>query len=60
MKRALKGTYVAVQPGHLQRYVTEEVCRFNARHTDDGGRFVMVLRQTNGKRLTYRELAGKD
>lgn len=58
MKRALKGTYVQVRPEHLQRYVTEEVCRFNARHTNDAGRFAMVLRETEGKRLTYKDLAG--
>lgn len=60
LKRALKGTYVSVQPEHLQRYVTEEVCRFNARHTGDGQRFAMALRQTEGKRLTYEELTSKD
>ena len=46
-------------PRHLQRYVVEEVCRFNARHDVDGGRFVMVLQQTEGKRLTYAALTGK-
>jgi transposase-like protein len=59
MKRALKGTYVSVQPEHLQRYVTEEVYRFNARHDVDGGRFLSVLAQTEGKRLTYAELTEK-
>lgn len=60
MKRALKGTYVQVRPEHLQRYVTEEVCRFNARHTRDGGRFAMVPKHSEGKRLTYKELIRKD
>lgn len=59
LKRALKGTYVQVRPEHLQRYVTEEVCRFNARHANDGGRFAMVLGQTEGKRLTYKNLTKK-
>lgn len=59
MKRALKGTYVSVRPEHLQRYVTEEVYRFNARHGNDGARFAGVLGQTEGKRLTYDELVGK-
>lgn len=59
MKRALKGTYISVQPDHLQRYVTEEVWRFNARHDVDGGRFVEALRGTEGKRLTYRDLTSK-
>jgi transposase-like protein len=56
LKRAIKGTYIQVRPEHLQRYVTEEVHRFNARHDVDGGRFVALLAQTEGKRLTYREL----
>lgn len=59
LKRSLKGTYVQVRPEHLQRYVTEQVCRFNARHTGDGSRFAMVLEQTEGKRLTYQELTRK-
>lgn len=59
LKRALKGTYVSVDPEHLGRYVAEQVCRFNNRHDVDGGRFVTVLAQTEGKRLTYRELVGK-
>ena len=56
MKRALKGTYVSVRPEHLQAYVTEEVSRFNARHDVDAGRFAMVLKQTEGKRLPYKDL----
>jgi ISXO2-like transposase domain len=31
LKRGLKGTYVAVEPFHLDRYVTEQVFRFNNR-----------------------------
>jgi hypothetical protein len=54
LKRALKGTYVSVDPAHLGRYLAEEVCQFNARHDVDGGRFDMVLKLTEGKRLTYR------
>ena len=29
LKRTLKGTYVAVEPFHLDRYLTEQVFRFN-------------------------------
>ena len=35
LKRTLKGTYVAVEPFHLDRYVTEQVFRFNNR-SDEG------------------------
>ncbi len=34
LKRGLKGTYVAVEPFHLDRYVDEQVFRFN--HRKDG------------------------
>lgn len=56
LKRSLHGTYVSVDPAHLGRYVAEQVCRFNARYSDDAGRFMMVLGQTAGKRLTYDDL----
>lgn len=57
LKRSLKGTYVAVDPEHLSRYLAEQVLRFNERERSDGGRFKLVLGQTEGKRLTYKELA---
>ena len=65
LKRTLKGTYVAVEPFHLQRYVDEQVFRFNNRATrdnplDDSDRFVLALRQIVGRRLTYSELTGKE
>jgi transposase-like protein len=64
LKRTLKGTYVAVEPYHLQAYVDEQVFRFNNRATkdnplNDGDRFMLALSQIVGKRLTYAELTGK-
>ena len=59
-KRALGGTYVAVAPFHLGRYVTEQAFRFNGRNGSDGGRFEAALEGTIGKRLTYRVLTCKD
>ena len=35
LKRSLSGTYVAVEPFHLDRYVQEQVFRFNNRATKD-------------------------
>ncbi len=35
LKRTLNGTYVAVEPFHLDRYVDEQVFRFNNRRTKD-------------------------
>jgi len=56
LKRTLRGTYVAVAPFHLGRYVAEQVFRFNNRKSTDGGRFETVMRGIVGKRLTYRVL----
>jgi transposase-like protein len=56
LKRTLKGTYVAVAPFHLQKYVTEQVFRFNARKGNDATRFLSTLIGTVGRRLTYATL----
>jgi transposase-like protein len=37
LKRAIKGTYVSVEPFHLFRYLDEQAYRFNARSTNDRG-----------------------
>src|SRR5438876_3552211 len=60
VKRALKGTYISVEPFHLFRYLDEQVFRFNARKTTDAARFVSVLRSAPGRRLTYKGLIGAD
>jgi len=59
-KRAIKGTYVAVEPFHLFRYMDEQTFRFNNRKTDDAERFHKAVRGCNRKRLTYNSLTGKD
>lgn len=59
-KRSIKGTYVAIAPFHLFRYVGEQVYRFNSRKLDDGQRFDGVMRRVTGRRLTYRILCGID
>lgn len=56
LKRALKGTYVSVEPFHLNRYLDEQSFRFNNRKTDDGTRFLLTLSQVAGRRLTYAQL----
>jgi len=65
LKRTLKGTYVAVEPFHMQRYLDEQIFRFNTRATrdnplNDADRFTLALSQIVGKRLTYAELTGKE
>jgi ISXO2-like transposase domain len=61
LKRTLRGTYVAVEPFHLDRYVDEQVFRYNNRKDmTDRKRFALAMSQVLGKRLTYAELTGKD
>jgi transposase-like protein len=60
LKRALKGTYVAVEPFHLFRYLDEQSFRFNNRNGDDAFRFVLALKGIIGKRLTYVALTGSE
>jgi len=64
LKRTLKGTYVAVEPFHLDAYADEQCFRYNNRATkdnplDDADRFMLAVSQIAGKRLTYAELTGK-
>ncbi len=65
LKRGLNGTYVAVEPFHLFRYVDEQAFRFNTRKDalgnklNDGQRFELALSQIAGKRLTFAEVTGK-
>jgi len=58
LKRALKGTYVSVEPFHLQAYCDEQVFRYNNRKLSDLERFITAMRQVIGRRLTYKELIG--
>jgi transposase-like protein len=64
LKRSLNGTYISVEPFHLESYVTEQIFRFNNRATKDNpltdaDRFMLAASQISGKRLTYAELTGK-
>jgi len=59
LKRAIKGTYVSVEPFHLFRYLDEEAFRFNARKLTDAKRFLEVLRTIVGRRVTYKQLIGQ-
>jgi hypothetical protein len=64
LKRTISGTYVAVEPFHLHRYLDEYMFRYNNRATkdnplNDSDRFDLAVRQIVGKRLKYAELTGK-
>jgi transposase-like protein len=60
LKRTLGGTYIAPRPKHLERYLDEQIFRFNNREDRDGDRFNKALKATDGKRLTYKALTQKD
>lgn len=61
LKRGLSGTYISVEPIHLNAYVAEQVYRYNNRKDlNDSGRFSKLVSKVGGKRLTYDELTGKE
>ena len=60
LKRALKGTYVSVEPFHLFRYLDEQAYRFNNRKATDAARFIAGLKGILNKRLTYTALTGSE
>ncbi len=66
LKRGLGGTYVSVEPFHLFRYVDEQAFRYNHRKDESGNvindyeRFKALLSQIVGRRLTYKQLTGKE
>ncbi|MDP2055802.1 MAG: IS1595 family transposase [Acidobacteriota bacterium] len=60
LKRAIKGTYVSIEPFHLFRYLDEQAFRFNHRGMNDAGRFALALKGIINKRLTYTALTGSE
>jgi transposase-like protein len=58
LKRAIKGTYVSIEPFHLFRYLDEEAFRYNERKATDAERFEKVLGLVSGRRLTYAQVRG--
>ena len=60
LKRALKGTYVSIEPFHLFRYLDEQAFRFNHRKLSDAARFALTAGSIFGKRLTFNELTAAD
>jgi len=60
LKRMLRGTYVSVEPFHLFRYLDEQSFRYNYRKGTDATRFVTAAMNIKDKRLTYKQLTGKE
>ena len=61
LKRAVKGTYVNVEPFHLFRYLDEQAFRFNERKDENGdqGRFLKGVKGIIGRGIKYVDLIGK-
>jgi transposase-like protein len=60
LKRTIRGTYVSVEPFHMFRYLDEQAFRFNEREGDDADRFLSAMSGIAGRRVTYKQLTGKD
>ena len=60
LKRGLHGTYISVEPFHLFRYIDEQAFRYNNRESTDAERFAGVMKQIVGRRVTYKQLTGKN
>ena len=60
LKRTLGGTYIAARRWHLDAYLDEQIFRFNSRKGNDGDRFLVAAKATDGKRLTYRDLTARN
>jgi transposase-like protein len=56
VKRGVVGAYHRLSERHLDRYLDEFSFRWNHRRASDGERMVFALRQSAGKRLTYRDM----
>ncbi len=59
VKRMIKGTYIHVEPFHLDRYLDDQGLRYDLRKSDEHSRFSQVVTGGIGRRLTYKELTGK-
>ncbi len=59
LERCIHGTYIAVEPFHLLRYLDEQSFRYNNRKDSDAERFGAALAGTDGRLLTYKTLIGE-
>lgn len=60
LKRTYHGSYIHYTPRHTHRYCAEQEFRHNQRGGKAAIRFLAIMTQISGKRLTYRELIRKD
>lgn len=59
LRRTIGGTYIHIEPRHLDRYLAEQCFRFNERKNADGPRFKAALKGADNRRLTYKVLTAK-
>ena len=55
LKRGVMGSFHHISKQHLDRYCDEFSFRWNYRSTTDSERTEVAIRQTTGKRLTYKQ-----
>jgi transposase-like protein len=55
-KRGVIGTYHHMSEAHLGRYCKEFDLRYNTREMTDGERAAVIVKDMEGKRLTYRRI----
>ena len=55
LKRSIDGTHHRVSAEHLPRYLAEFDFRYSTRKMADGQRTMKAIRDSAGKRLTYRD-----
>ena len=54
LKRGINGVYHHVSEQHLDLYLAEFGFRYNSRKVEDVVRMGLAIKQTEGKRLTYK------
>jgi|SRR5208282_161086 len=59
-KRAVTGVYHKVSDDHVNRYLTMFAWRWNRRTMSEGERVNALLKGTKNRRITYRQLIGKE
>lgn len=56
VKRTIKGTYIFTSVQHLERYLDEQIFRFNNKDEKDDVRARTIIKQADGKRIMYKHL----
>jgi transposase-like protein len=60
LARAIMGSFHHISRKHLPKYLAEFDSRFNARAVDSDVYFERIVGQADGRRLSMRQLTGKD